>query len=212
LGKELKAVAEIASESLKQMGQNKSYLSVDSNEMNSSPNVTLKYLQKLKRKAPLAFDNLLYVEQPTERDLTCHMFSLKEVSDIRPVLADEGVTDLESFELALKLGWSGVALKTCKWHSSGLLYVSKMEHYGIPCSVQDLTCPGLSLVHSASFSARINTIKGFEYNARQYLPFAYREVQKVHESLFAVKDGKVKTDSLYPLGLGFSPKAIEYII
>jgi L-alanine-DL-glutamate epimerase-like enolase superfamily enzyme len=210
--KRTKEVADVASEILKGKGQKKFYISVDSNEMNSSPDVTLRYLHKLKRQAPLAFNNLLYVEQPTERDLKNHMFSMKKVSEIKPVLADEGVINLESFDLALKLGWSGVAVKTCKWHTSGLLYISKMEHYGIPYSVQDLTCPGLALVHSASFAARINTIKGFEYNARQYLPFAYNEVQLIHKNLFKVERGKIKTDSLDPFGLGFSPETFQNIV
>ena len=199
-----KAVAEVAQESLKKRGKEKFFLSVDANEMNVNPEATLEYLRRLKRRSPLAFDNLLYLEQPTERDLHRHMFSMHKVSEIKPVLADESVTDLESFELALKLGWSGVAIKACKWHSSSLIHISKMEHLGIPYSIQDLTCPGLALVHSASLAARSNPIKGFEYNARQYLPFAYPEIQKRHETLFKVKDGKISTESLQPHGLGFS--------
>jgi L-alanine-DL-glutamate epimerase-like enolase superfamily enzyme len=205
-----KAVAEVAAETLKRMGRGRFHLSVDSNEMNENQDVTLEYLRKLKKASPLAFDSLLYLEQPTERDLGHHMFSMRKVAEVKPVLADEGVTDLESFELALRLGWSGVALKACKWHSSSLLYVSKMEHYGIPYSIQDLTCPGLALVHSASLAARTNPVKGFEYNARQYLPFAYKEIQQKHRSLFQVKDGKVKTKSLKPIGLGFSIEGIRF--
>ena len=204
-----KAVAEVASETLKREGRGEFWLSVDSNEMNPNPDATLEYLRKLKRSSPLAFNNLLYVEQPTERDLGRHMFSMKKVAKIKPVLADEGVTDLNSFNLALKLGWSGVALKACKWHSSSLLYIAKMEHYGIPYSIQDLTCPGLALVHSASLAARSKPLKGFEYNARQYLPFAYKEVQERHKSLFRVRDGIIRTDSLEPLGLGFSIEDIK---
>ena len=205
-----KTVAEVASETLRRIEQERFYLSVDSNEMNKNPDATLEYLRKLKRASPMAFDNLLYVEQPTERDLSRHMFSMKKVAEIKPVLAGEGVTDLESFELALRLGWSGVALKACKWHTSSLLYVAKMEHYGIPYSIQDLTCPGLALVHSASLAARTNPIKGFEYNARQYLPFAYKEIQEKHRSLFQVKDGRVNTTSLKPIGLGFSKEGINF--
>jgi len=130
-----KAVAEVAYRVLKQKGRERFFLSVDSNEMNPNPEATLEYLRKLKRLSPLAFNSLLYLEQPTERDLSRHMFSMREVSGIKPVLADEGVTDLESFDLALKLGWSGVAVKACKWHSSSLLYISKMEHLGIKYSI-----------------------------------------------------------------------------
>jgi L-alanine-DL-glutamate epimerase-like enolase superfamily enzyme len=207
--KRTKAVAELASDILRRKGQDVFYLSADSNEMNASPDVTLEYLRKLKRESPLAFNNMLYIEQPTERELNRHMFSMKEVAAIKPVLADEGVTDLDSFDLALRLGWSGVAVKACKWHSSSLIYIAKMEHYGIPYSIQDLTCPGLSLIHSASLAARSKPIKGFEYNARQYLPFAYKEIQDRHQSLFRVKDGKIRTETLCPLGLGFSIEGLK---
>jgi len=204
-----KAVAEIAQETHSRSGREEFYLSVDANEMNPNSDATLEYLRKLRTASPTAFSNLLYVEQPTERDLAHHMFSMKEVAKTKPVLADEGVTDLKTLDLALKLGWSGVAVKACKWHSSSLIYIAKMEHYGIPYSIQDLTCTGLALVHSASLAARSKPLKGFEYNARQYLPFAFNEVQEAHRSLFKVKDGFVQTDSLNPLGLGFSMESID---
>jgi L-alanine-DL-glutamate epimerase-like enolase superfamily enzyme len=204
-----KAVAELASSILRRKGQGSFYLSADSNEMNPNPDATLEYLRGLRKASPMAFNNMLYIEQPTERELGRHMFSMKEVAAIKPVLADESVTDLASLDLALRLGWSGIAVKACKWHSSSLLYISKMEHHGIPYSIQDLTCPGLSLVHSASLAARSKPLKGFEYNARQYLPYAYQEIQGRHGSLFKVKDGKVRTDTLRPLGLGFSMQGLK---
>jgi len=204
-----KAVAEVAQEVLGEMGVERFYLSADANEMNPGPEATLEYLRRLRRASPLAFQSLLYLEQPTERELTRHMFSMKAVSKVKPVLADEAVTDLKSLELALKLGWSGVAVKTCKWHSSSLIYIAKMEHQKIPYSIQDLTCPGLALIHSASLAARTNPIMGFEYNARQYLPFAYKEIQERHESLFKVEGGLVKTETLSPLGLGYSIESLK---
>ena len=204
-----KNVAEIALETLKKKGKDEFHLSADANEMNPSPDATLEYLRKLRNASPMAFGRLLYLEQPTERDLSHHMFSMKEVAGIKPVLADEGVVDLHSFDLALKLGWSGVAIKACKWHSSSLIYVAKMEHYRIPYSIQDLTCTGLALAHSASLAARTKPLKGFEYNARQYVPFAFDEIQERHKSLFKVKDGMVKTDSLSPVGLGFSVQGVK---
>ncbi|MCW4020912.1 MAG: hypothetical protein NWF14_06770 [Candidatus Bathyarchaeota archaeon] len=204
-----KAVAEVAKETLEKKGREEFYLSTDANEMNLSSDTTLEYLKKLRRESPMAFGKLLYIEQPTERTLTRHMFCMNQVAKVRPVLVDEGVVDLESFDLAIKLGWSGAAVKTCKWHSSSLMYIAKMEHYGIPYSIQDLTCPGLSLVHSASLASRTNPLKGFEYNARQYLPFAYSEIQETHESLFTVKHGLVKTDTLDSVGLGFCLNKIK---
>lgn len=198
-----KDVADVASETLSEMGHNGYYLSADSNEMNANPDVTLEYLRRLKRESPMAFERLLYVEQPTERDLRRHMFRMNEVGKMKPVLADEGVTDIEAYDLALELGWSGVAMKTCKSHSSSLLYVAKSEEYGIPYSIQDLTCPGLALVHSASFAARTHPIMGFEYNSRQYSPLAFPDIKERHRDIFTVKNGRIKTSSLGNIGLGF---------
>jgi hypothetical protein len=70
-------------------------------------------------------------------------------------------------------------------------------------SVQDLTNPGLSLVHSAGLAARVPTLMGFEYNARQYLPFSQEAAQAAHPDLFTVRRGKVSLASLSPTGLGY---------
>jgi len=201
--KRTKAVTEVISETLKRQGREEFYLSVDSNEMHPSPDAVLEYLARVKKEAPEAFKRILYIEQPVSRDLAKYMFNMKPVSDVKPVLADEGVTDVKTFDLAMRLGWTGVALKVCKCHSSALLLVAKAEELKIPYSVQDLTCPGLALVHSAGFAARINPIKGFEYNARQYLPFAFPEVQEKYPEIFKVKNGVIKTDRLNgTVGLG----------
>jgi L-alanine-DL-glutamate epimerase-like enolase superfamily enzyme len=173
--------------------------------MHPSPDAVLEYLARVKKEAPEAFKRILYIEQPVSRDLAKYMFNMKPVSDVKPVLADEGVTDVKTFDLAMRLGWTGVALKVCKCHSSVLLLVAKAEELKIPYSVQDLTCPGLALVHSAGFAARINPIKGFEYNARQYLPFAFPEVQEKYPEIFKVKNGVIKTDCLNnTIGLGLN--------
>lgn len=198
-------VAEVAASSLRELGRGEFYLSADSNEMHPSPEAVLEYLRRLRREAPEAFERVLYLEQPVSRDLAGHGLDMSEVARVKMVLADEGVTDLRSFDLAMGLGWSGVALKTCKCHSSALLLVAKAEGVGVPYSVQDLTCPGLALVHSAGLSARTNPIKGFEYNARQYLPFAFPEVQERYPEVFRVRDGVVRTGCLNGRpGLGLS--------
>lgn len=195
--KRTKDVSNVVREKLKEaFDRNEYYFSVDFNEMHKSPDETLEYLRRVKREDPETFERILYVEQPVSRDLAKYRFYMGTVGAVKPVLADEGVTDINSFDLALSLGWSGVALKTCKCHSSALLLVAKAEELGVPYSVQDLTCPGLALVHSAGFAARIKPIKGFEYNARQYLPSAFPEVQSKYKEIFEVKEGFVKTGIL----------------
>ncbi len=179
------------------------WLSTDSNEMNESPETVVEYLTKLKERSPKAYAALLYVEQPTERDLSVHRFDQRAVAAMKPCVADEGVTDVEKLKLAKELGWSGVGLKTCKGHSSALLYIAWTAENDMVLSVQDLTNSGLSLVHSAGLAARIDTIKGFEYNSRQYLPHEEPAVREKHGPLFAVKDGHISTASIGSVGLGY---------
>jgi len=199
-----KEVAEVIQATYKQLGINDSfYLSTDSNEMNESPESVLEYLDRLRDVSPLAFDSLLYLEQPTERELAVHHFDMSEVAKIKPVVVDEGVTDLDKLDLARELGWSGVGIKTCKGHSSSLLYVAKVSKAGQVLTVQDLTNPGRSLLHSVGFAARIDTLMGVEYNSRQYCPAAEPDFRSRHESLFAVTDGQVSTDTIGNVGLGY---------
>ncbi|MBO3798694.1 MAG: mandelate racemase/muconate lactonizing enzyme family protein [Thermoproteota archaeon] len=202
--KRTREVAEVVSETLGKQGKKDFYLSVDSNEMHPSPEAVLEYLRRVRREAPEAFERILYVEQPVSRDIERCMFDMSRVAEVKPVLADEGITGLRSFDLSMRLGWSGVALKTCKCQSSILLLVSKAEELGVPYSIQDLTCPGLAFVHSAGFAARTNPVMGVEYNARQYLPHAFKDVQERFQEVFNVKDGVIRTGCLNrTVGLGF---------
>ena len=199
-----KAVAEVAGRSLVRQGKNKFYLSTDSNEMCASPEVVIEYLHKLRDVSPLAYERLLYIEQPTERELGEHRFDMARLANLKPVLADEGITDVDKFQLSRNLNWSGAALKTCKGHSSALIYVALCERYGLCYSVQDLTNPGLSLIQSAGLAARIDPIMGVEYNSRQYLPLAEPDLRQRHRRLFEVKKGYISTESLTGCGFGYN--------
>jgi len=196
-------VAEVIAENRALIGSDHFYLSTDSNEMNDSPETVVEYAEKLREASPMAYEALLYFEQPTERDLSVHRFDMREVARHKPVVVDEGVTDIEMLRLAEELGWSGVGLKTCKGHSSALLYVAYAREHDLVVTVQDLTNPGLSLIHSAGLAARIDTLMGVEYNSRQYLPNASPELRAKHPDLFTVRGGRIRTGSLSPTGLGY---------
>ncbi|MEA3402924.1 MAG: enolase C-terminal domain-like protein [Armatimonadota bacterium] len=196
-------VAEVIDESRAHMGAERFYLSTDSNEQNESPETVVEYAEKLREASPMAYEALLYFEQPTERDLSVHRFDMSEVARYKPVVVDEGVTDVEMLKLAEELGWSGVGLKTCKGHSSSLLYVAYAKEHDLVVTVQDLTNPGLSLIHSAGLAARIDTLMGVEYNSRQYLPWAAPELRERHPHLFTVNRGRIRTESLSETGLGY---------
>lgn len=204
-----KEVVAIAHEVQDKQGKNELHFTADTNEQCESPDYIIEMLARLKEEYPQAFEELLYVEQPTERDLTAHRFDMRELAKIKPVIIDESLTSLEDFDLAMELGWSGIALKTCKCQSMELLMVAKAEQLGIPYAVQDLTNPGISLIHSVGFAARINTMKGVEANARQFFPSSSEPEAKVHPDLFRVRDGMASTASLIGTGLGYQMERIE---
>jgi hypothetical protein len=124
-------------------------------------------------------------------------------------LIDESLSTIEDFRLAMELGWSGIALKSCKCLSSDLLFIPMAELAGIPYAVQDLTNPSLAMIESVGLAARIHTIKGVEANSRQFFPKANGAAAKVHPELFNIRDGKARTSSIKGTGLGFRIDEME---
>jgi len=111
---------------------------------------------------------------------------------------------VESFDLAMELGWSGVALKSCKGQSSDMLFAAKAGKLGIPYAVQDLTNPSIALIHSVGLGARLFTIMGVEANSRQFFPASTSDAEKrVHEGIFRLQGGEADTSSLRGTGLGY---------
>ena len=74
--------------------------------------------------------------------------------------------DLESFHLSRELGYSGVALKVCKGQSHAVLMAAAAQKYKSFLCVQDLTCPGASLVHSASLASHVPGVFTIEAKRR----------------------------------------------
>ena len=179
------------------------HLTADTNEQCESPEYIVAYLETVRERAAEVFDEILYVEQPTERDLRAHRFDQRPIARLKPVLMDESLTTPEDFRLAMDLGWSGIALKSCKCLSSDMLFVPMAELAGVPYAVQDLTNPSLALVASVGLAARTHTIMGVEANARQFFPAANEAVGRVHPGLTEVRDGYAYTASMTGPGLGY---------
>jgi len=188
------------------------FLSADTNEQCESPEYILEYLRKLQEKKEGVFDEILYIEQPTERDLKAHRWDMRSLSNLKPVLIDESLSSIEDFRLAMDLGWSGIALKSCKCLSSDLLFIPMAELAGIPYAVQDLTNPSLAMIESVGLAARIHTIKGVEANSRQFFPKANEAAARVHPDLFHVRNGLVKTHSITGTGLGMGVEKMEGLL
>jgi len=77
--------------------------------------------------------------------------------------------------------------------------------------VQDLTCPGASLIHSVGISAHVPGVAGIEANARQYVPAANDPWAPRFPGIFNVRDGYVRTGEIAGPGLGLPDSAISAI-
>jgi len=198
-------VYEVATRALESQGGRRPIaLSVDSNEQTENVAACVAFLEKLRREHAAAFDALLYLEQPTGRDLRGRAEDVRPAARLKPVLVDEAVAEVADLDLAYALGWSGVALKTCKGHTATLLSIAKTVAAGKVYSVQDLTNPAAAYMHSVGLAARTNPLRGVEANARQFIPQANAESARRCPALFTVRDGEVSTEEIGPLGLGRS--------
>lgn len=184
------------------LGIRELHLSLDTNEQCASPQYVVEMLAKLRERSEDACSRILYVEQPTERDMRRRRHDMRRLAALKPVVIDESLASLEDFELALELGWSGVALKTCKGHTWTLLFASLARERGIPYTIQDLSNPGISLVHSAGLAARLYPLKGLEANSCQYFPGANQRAAAVHPGIFRRRGGRVCLESVRGPGLG----------
>lgn len=180
--------------------------SLDFNEGCPDVRTVLEVLTQVRERSPIAFERIQYVEQPMSRNLEeTAAFDISPASAIKPVVIDESLTDLDSFHLARRLGYSGVALKACKGQTESLLMAALAIKQKLFLCVQDLTCPGASFLHSASLAAHIPGVQAIEGNGRQYCPSANARWESRYPELFEIDDGIVNTRVLDQPGLGFSP-------
>jgi L-alanine-DL-glutamate epimerase-like enolase superfamily enzyme len=176
---------------------------LDFNERCSDVQYVVECLRRIRERSPEAFERILYVEQPTARDLDANRQNVMyEAARLRPVVIDESLTDLESLVLAREMGYTGVALKACKGQSQTVLMAAAAQKYRLFLCVQDLTCPGASLVQSVGISARVPGVAGIEANARQYVPAANEPWRQRFPGIFTTTDGYISTADIGGPGLG----------
>lgn len=176
--------------------------SLDFNERAPDVAYLLEFIERLKAEAPDGFRRIQYIEQPTARDLAlAPPHALDAAAKVLPVVADESLTDYESLLMARDRGYNGVALKACKGQSHAVLLAAVAQKFRMFLAVQDLTCPGASLIHSAGLSAHIPGVRAIEANARQYMPDANRAWEPRFPGIFRVTDGTMDTSALDGPGL-----------
>ncbi|MBI3412334.1 MAG: mandelate racemase/muconate lactonizing enzyme family protein [Planctomycetes bacterium] len=196
-------VERVALETQQRRGVTSWFYSLDFNERCGSVNYLLEFLEQVKRGTPAGFERIQYIEQPTARDLTAHRGNVMHAaSKVRPVVIDESLIDLESLLLAREMGYTGAALKACKGQSQSLLLAAAARKFGLFLCVQDLTCPGASLIHSAGLAAHIPGVAAIESNARQYCPAANEPWAERFPGVFRIRDGTMETGCLTGAGLG----------
>jgi hypothetical protein len=143
-----------------------------------------------------------YIEQPTARDLAAHPHNrMHQAAKLKPVVIDESLIDLESLKLAMEMGYTGVAFKACKGQTQSLLLAAAAQYYGLFRCVQDLTCVGAALIHSASLAAHIPGVAAIESNGRQYCPAANAPWDSKFPGVFTIRDGTMNTAVLNGPGL-----------
>lgn len=179
-------------------------LSVDSNEGNSDAASVLDYFERLKVLDSAAYDALLYLEQPTSRDILDHPQNWRAVASQKPVMLDEGLTSFDLLPIAREQCWSGLALKTCKGHSFALVSAAWARQNNLLLSLQDLTNPGYSAIHAFLLGAHLATLNGIELNSPQYTPAANQSWLPALSGLFEPRDGIHRFPLLETPGLGSS--------
>ncbi len=176
--------------------------SLDLNEQCPSGDILADLLERLKAEQPRAFNRVAFVEQPTSRAFAgTPEENVSRAAKLKPVVIDEGLVDAQAMRRALENGYNGLCLKTCKGFGFSIQMAAVAKGEGLYLCVQDLTCPGLAYLESASLAARVG-VDGLEANARQFCPASNNEAAKLHPAALELKGGSVDASSLNGPGLG----------
>jgi hypothetical protein len=148
------------------------------------------------------FAALDYVEQPFSCDLARDRLNVSSVAARKPLLMDESAHTWEHIELGRSLGWSGVALKTCKTQTGAILGLCWAKAHRMHVMVQDLTNPMLAQVPHVLLAAYADTGMGVETNAMQFYPDASQAEARVHPGLYRRRYGEIDLSTLRGPGFG----------
>jgi L-alanine-DL-glutamate epimerase-like enolase superfamily enzyme len=183
--------------------QNVEWLSADFNCTVTEPEYVNQILDRLRDEYPQIYEMVLYVEQPFPYDLEAHRIDVHDVAARKPLFLDESAHDWRFVRLGRSLGWSGVALKTCKTQTGAILSLCWAKAHGMPLMVQDLTNPMMAQVPHVRLAAHAGTIMGVETNCMQFYPEASRAEAEVHPGLYRRREGYVDLSTIGEPGFGY---------
>lgn len=182
---------------------NVEHMSADFNCTVSDPEYVNAILDRLRAEHPQIYNLLLYVEQPFPYELNEHRIDVHSVSSRKPLFLDESAHDWRMVRLGKELGWTGVALKTCKTQTGALLSACWAKAHDLALMVQDLTNPMLAQIPHTLLAAHVGTIMGVETNAMQFYPDASRCEEVVHPGLYRRRQGKIDLSTIRGPGFGY---------
>jgi L-alanine-DL-glutamate epimerase-like enolase superfamily enzyme len=179
------------------------HLSADFNCTVREPAYVNDILDRLARDEPAVFAAVVYVEQPFPYELERHQIDVRSVSARKPLFMDESAHDWRLVRLGRSLGWTGVALKTCKTQTGAILSLCWARAHGMSLMVQDLTNPMLAQIPHVLLAAHADTIMGVESNAMQYYPEASAAEARVHPGLYQRRGGVLDLSTIGGPGFGY---------
>ncbi len=196
------------------LAQNVAWLSADFNCTVTDPAVVCGTLDRLLQDEPAIYARLLYVEQPFpyELDLPQNQIDVRSVTARKPLFLDESAHDWKFVRLGRELGWSSVALKTCKTLTGALLSLAWAKTHGMTVMVQDLTNPMLAQIPHVLLAAHAGTIMGVESNAMQFYPVASAPEATIHPGLYQRRQGLLDLGSLGSTGFGYRVNEIPRVL
>ena len=179
------------------------WLTSDFNCTVTDPAYVNEILDRLVEEHPRIYQMILYVEQPFPYDLEKNQIDVHSVSARKPLFMDESAHDWKLIRLGRSLGWTGVALKTCKTQTGALLSLCWAKAHGMTLMVQDLTNPMLAQIPHVRLAAHAGTIMGVETNSMQFYPAASLAEEAVHPGLYKRRDGQVDLSTISGPGFGY---------
>ncbi len=185
------------------------WLTADFNCTVSEPSYVNAILDRLVVEYPRLHGMMLYVEQPFPYDLETHRIDVHSVSARKPLFMDESAHDWHFVKLGRSLGWTGVALKTCKTQTGALLSLCWAKAHGMTLMVQDLSNPMLAQIPHVLLAAHAGTIMGVESNGMQYFPEASHPESAVHPGLYRRREGRLDLSTISGPGFGYHLETIR---
>jgi L-alanine-DL-glutamate epimerase-like enolase superfamily enzyme len=189
--------------------ENVHWLSADFNCTVLDPAYVCEILDRLMLDEPRHYGMLLYVEQPFPYDLDAHPIDVRSVSARKPLFLDESAHDWQVIRVGRSLGWSGVALKTCKTQTGAILSLCWARAHGMTVMVQDLSNPMLAQIPHALLAAHSHTIMGVETNGCQFYPDASAPEAAIHPGLYERRAGRIDLSTLSGPGFGYRIAEID---